>query len=52
MRLDSAKINKWKDLVGAFLKYYKFNLKITLNKTSLMVMEKRNQESVEAYAQR
>jgi hypothetical protein len=52
MRLDGAKINKWKDLVGVFLKYYKFNLKITLNKTSLMVMEKRNQESVEAYAQR
>jgi hypothetical protein len=42
MRLDNTKINKWKDLTDAFLKQYKFNMKITLDKTSLMTMEKGN----------
>ena len=31
MRLDNAKIKKWKDLVEAFLKQYKFNLEIALD---------------------
>jgi hypothetical protein len=52
MRLDNAKIKKWKDLVEAFLKQYKFNLEIALDRTSLMSMEKRSQESVRAYTQR
>jgi ElaB/YqjD/DUF883 family membrane-anchored ribosome-binding protein len=41
-----------KDLVHAFLKQYKFNLEITPDRTILMAMEKENQESVRAYAQR
>jgi hypothetical protein len=52
MRLDSVRIRSWRDLVEAFLKQYKFNLEITPDRTSLMSMEKRSQESVRAYAQR
>jgi hypothetical protein len=52
MRLDNAKVKKWKDLVEAFLKQYKFNLEIAPDRTILMSMEKENQESVRAYAQR
>jgi hypothetical protein len=52
MRLETVKIKKWKDLVEAFLKQYKFNLEIAPDRTSLMSMEKRSQESVRVYAQR
>jgi len=52
MRLDNVKVKKWKDLVEAFLKQYKFNLEIAPDRTSLMLMEKRSQESVRAYDQR
>jgi hypothetical protein len=41
MRLDNAKVKKWKDLVEAFLKQYKFNLKIAPDRTSFMSMEKK-----------
>ena len=50
MRLDNIKIKTWKDLVHAFLKQYKFNLEIALDRIILMAMEKENQESVRAYA--
>jgi hypothetical protein len=49
MRLNSTKINKWKDLVYAFLKQYIFNLETTYDKTSLMAMEKGDQESARVY---
>jgi hypothetical protein len=52
MRLDNAKVKKWKDLVKAFLKQYKFNLEIAPDRTILMSIEKENQESVRAYVQR
>jgi hypothetical protein len=52
MRLDNANVKKWKDLVEAFLKQYKFNLEITPDRMSLMLMEKRSHESIRAYAQR
>jgi len=42
MSLDNAKVKKWKDLVEAFLKQYKFNLEIAQDKTSLMSIEKRS----------
>jgi hypothetical protein len=32
-----------KDLIGAFLKQYKFNLEITPDRTSSMAIEKGNQ---------
>jgi hypothetical protein len=52
MRLDNMRIKKWADLADAFLKQYKFNLEIATDRTSLMTMEKGNQESVRAYGQR
>jgi hypothetical protein len=52
MRLDNAKVKKWKDLVEAFLKQYKVNLEIAPDRTILISMEKKNQECVRAYAQR
>ncbi|XP_061951881.1 uncharacterized protein LOC133674685 [Populus nigra] len=52
MRLDSVRIRSWRDLVEVFLKQYKFNLEIAPDRTSLISMEKRSQESVRAYAQR
>lgn len=40
MNLDNTKIKKWKDSVKAFLKQYKFNLQMDLDRTSLMTTEK------------
>jgi hypothetical protein len=50
MKLDNTKIKKWKDLIDAFLKQYNFNMKIALDKTSLMTMEKGNKKFVRTYA--
>ena len=52
MRLETVRIKTWKDLVEAFLKQYKFNLEIAPDRTSLMSLEKRSQETVRVYAQR
>ena len=52
MRLDNIRIKKWTNLADAFLKQYKFNLEIALDRTSLITMEKGTQESVRVYAQR
>ena len=52
MRLDNIRIRKWTDLADAFLKQYKFNLEIALDRTSLISMEKGAQESIRAHAQR
>jgi len=40
MRLDNTQIRSWKDLVHAFIKQYKFNIGMTPNKSSLLVLEK------------
>jgi len=50
--LENTRIKKWKDLVEAFLKQYKFNFEISPDKTSLMTMEKGNEESVKVYVKR
>jgi len=52
MRLDNTKIRKWKDLVDAFVKQYKYNMDITLDRTNLSNLEKRDKESIREYAQR
>jgi hypothetical protein len=52
IRLNSSKINKWKDLIDTFLKQYKFNFETAPDRTILIAMEKGNQESVWAYAQK
>ena len=52
IRLENTRIKKWKDLVEDFLKQYKFNFEISPDKTSLMTMEKGNEESVKVYVKR
>jgi hypothetical protein len=52
MRLDNTKIRKWKDLVDAFVKQYKYNMDITPDRTNLSNLEKRDKESIREYAQR
>jgi len=52
MRLDNTKIQKWKDLVDAFVKQYKYNMDIAPDRTSLSNLEKRDKKSIREYAQR
>jgi hypothetical protein len=52
MRLDNTKIRRWKDLVDAFVKQYKYNMDIALDRTSLSNLEKEDKESIREYAQR
>jgi hypothetical protein len=52
MTLDNTRVKKWSDLVDAFLRKYKFNIDIALDQTSLMVMEKGNNETMREYAHR
>jgi hypothetical protein len=40
MSLDTVRIKKWIDLTDAFLKQYKFNLEIALDRTSLITWRK------------
>jgi hypothetical protein len=46
MRLDNTKIQRWKDLVDAFVKQYKYNMDIAPNRTSLSNIEKKDKESI------
>jgi len=52
MRLDNTKIRRWKDLVDAFVKQYKYKIDIAPDRTSLSNLEKRDKESIREYAQR
>jgi hypothetical protein len=52
MRLDNTKIQRWKDLVDAFVKQYKYNMDIAPDRTSLSNIEKKDKESITKYAQR
>jgi hypothetical protein len=52
MRLDNTKVKKWKDLVDAFMRQYKFNIDVGPNRLSLQAMEKDNKESIREYARR
>jgi hypothetical protein len=52
MRLDNTKIQRWKDLVDAFLKQYKYNMDIATDRTILSNLEKKDKESIRKYAQR
>jgi hypothetical protein len=37
---------KWKDLVDAFIRQYKFNMDVGPNRSSLQAMKKDNKESI------
>jgi hypothetical protein len=52
MRLDNTKVKKWKDLVDAFMRQYKFNIDVSPDRLSLQAMEKNNKESIREYARR
>jgi hypothetical protein len=52
MRLDNTKVKKWKDLVDAFMRQYKFNIDMGPDRLSLQSMEKKNKESIKEYARR
>ncbi|XP_011009476.1 PREDICTED: uncharacterized protein LOC105114591 [Populus euphratica] len=52
MRLDSTKVKRWKDLVDAFMRQYKFNIDVGPDRLSLQAMEKDNKESIREYARR
>jgi len=52
IRLDNTKIQRWKDLVDAFVKQYKYNIDIASAKTNLSNLEEGDKESIREYAQR
>jgi hypothetical protein len=52
MRLDNTKVKKWKDLVDAFMRQYKFNIDVGHDRLSLQAIEKDNKESIREYARR
>jgi hypothetical protein len=52
MRLDNTKVKKWKDLVDAIMRQYKFNIDVGPDRLSLQAMEKDNKESIREYARR
>ena len=52
MRLDNTKIQIWKDLMDVFVKQYKYNMSIALDRTNLSNLEKKDKESIREYAQR
>jgi len=52
MRLDNTKVKKWKDLVDAFMRQYKFNIDVDPDRLNLQAMEKDNKESIRKYALR
>jgi hypothetical protein len=52
MRLDNTKVKKWKDLVDAFIRQYKFNIDVDPGRSSLQAMKKDNKESIREYTKR
>jgi hypothetical protein len=50
--LDNTKVKKWKDLVDAFIRQYKFNMDVGLDRSSLQAMKKDNKESIREYTQK
>jgi hypothetical protein len=52
MQLDNTKVKKWKDLVDAFMRQYKFNIDVGPDRLNLQDMKKDNKESIREYARR
>jgi hypothetical protein len=52
IRLDNTKVKKWKNLVDAFMRQYRFNIDVGPDRLSLQAMEKNNKESIREYARR
>jgi hypothetical protein len=52
MQLDNTKVKKWKDLVDAFMRQYKFNINVSPDRLSLQTIKKDNKESIREYARK
>lgn len=52
MHIKQAHIRSWKDLVYAFLKQYRYNIYMTLDRFELQMMSKKNGDTFKEYAQR
>jgi len=52
IRLNNTKVKKWKDLVDAFMRQYKFNIDVGPDRLSLQAMKNDNKESIREYARR
>jgi hypothetical protein len=50
MQLDNTKVKKWKDLVDAFMRQFKFNIDVNPDRLNMQAMEKENKESIRKYA--
>ena len=48
--LDNTKVKRWKDLVDAFIRQYKFNMNVAFDRSSLQAMKKENTEFIREYA--
>ena len=46
------KTSNWREMANSFLEYYQFNTEIAPNHIVLMMIEKKNGESFQEYAQR
>jgi hypothetical protein len=49
IRLDNTKVKKWKDLVDAFIRQFKFNMDGGPDRLSLQTMKKDNKQSIREY---
>lgn len=52
MQLERNHIQKWKDIVDAFLKQYKYNIDMDPNRKKLQNLSQKNDESFKEYSQR
>ena len=49
MWLDNTKVKKWKDLVDVFIRQYKLNMGVGIDRSNLQAMEKDKKESIRKY---
>jgi hypothetical protein len=52
VRQYQDKKKKWKDLIDAFIRQYKFNMDVGHDRSNLQAMKKDNKESIREYTQR
>ncbi|XP_050876007.1 uncharacterized protein LOC127079668 [Lathyrus oleraceus] len=52
MKLERSRIQSWLDLANGFLKHYKYNLDIALDRMQLRALSKVSNESFRGYSQR
>jgi len=50
IRLDNMRICRWKDVVEAFIKQYKYKMKISPDRFGLSLLERGDKEIIHEYA--